>query len=107
MTQPTLSELFEVLHENISLSSSDEIKKACELIIEVQALDSGECDCIVASCENGPLDDGDVPSKTSRNNLLTKGFMVKVVVKGEDGYNACTQKGYWAYKLLKLNNTTI
>lgn len=95
-----LKNLFEALHILHDCASPDEIKEACELIIEVQAMSSSERDCIRAAYNYGPLDDGDVPSKCGRDSLLHKGYMSKVVVKGEDGYNACTHKGAWAYRLI-------
>lgn len=97
----TLKELFEAIHESLETSSAAELKSACELIIEVQAMDGGERDCIYAAYKNGPLFDGDVPSKAGRNSLLEKGYMAKVVVKGEDGFNACTHKGAWAHRLME------
>lgn len=96
-----LKELFDVLHEDVSLSTKEEIIYACKLIIEVQEMGSGERDCIIASFEHGPLDDGDVPSKSARSSLVERGYMSKVVVKGEEGYNACTYKGAKAYRLIK------
>lgn len=97
----TLKQLLDALHESTDLSSAEELKIACELIIEVQSMDGAERDCIRAAYRLGPLYDGDVPSKSGRNSLLEKGYMAKVVVKGEDGYNACTHKGAWAYRLLE------
>lgn len=97
----TLKNLLDALHESTELSSSAELKCACELIIEVQAMGSAERDCIRAAYRAGPLFDGDVPSKTGRDRLIVLGYMSKVVVKGEDGYNACTNKGAWAYRLLE------
>lgn len=97
----TLKELFDAIHESAETSSAAELKTACELIIEVQAMDGGERDCLYAAYKNGPLFDGDVPSKAGRNSLLAKGYMAKVVVKGEDGFNACTHKGAWAHRLLE------
>lgn len=94
-----LKQLLEAIHESTELSSAEELKRACELIIEVQAMDGSERDCIYASYKHGPLFDGDVPSKSGRNSLIEKGYMAKVVVNGEDGYNACTHKGAWAYRL--------
>lgn len=41
----------------------------------------------------GPVWDGDVISKSYRDELLSLGACVKVCVKGEDGYNACTYAG--------------
>lgn len=96
----SLKELLGVLHESVELSSAEEIKIACELIIDVQNMDGSERDCIFAAYKRGPLFDGDVPSKGGRDSLLNKGYMAKVVVNGEDGYNACTHKGAWAYRLL-------
>lgn len=97
----TLKQLLDALHESTDLSSASELKRACELIIEVQAMDGAERDCIRAGYKHGPLVDGDVPSKPGRNSLLEKGYMAQVVVKGEDGYNACTHKGAWAHRLLE------
>lgn len=97
----TLKQLLDALCESPDLSSAEEIKKACELIIEVQAMDSAERDCIIACYKNGPIFDGDVPSKTGRDSLLKKGHMAKVIVQGKYGYNACTYKGAWAHRLLK------
>lgn len=97
----TLKQLLEALHEDIKTSTAEEIKAACELIIDVQRMNGGERDCIRATYRNGPLFDGDIPSKVGRNSLLENDYLAKVVVKGEDGYNACTHKGAWAHRLLE------
>lgn len=96
-----LKKLFDALHESLETSSAGEIKSACELIIQVQGMDNGQRDTIRAAYRSGPLYDGDVPSKAARDELLQGGFIAKVVVKGEDGFNACTYKGMWAYKLIE------
>lgn len=96
-----LKTLFEVIHESMETSSANEIKSACELIITVQGLSGGERDTLRAAVENGPLFDGDVPSKTARDSLNNLGYMTNIVVRGEDGFNACTQKGFYAYKILQ------
>lgn len=96
----TLADLLDVIHESVELSSANELKRAVKLIIEVQAMDSGMRDCIRAAYLNGPIDDGDVPSKSGRDALLDSGYISKVVVKGEQGFNACTYKGSSAYKLI-------
>lgn len=97
----TLKQFLDALHESVDLSTAEEIKRACELIIEVQAMSSGERGCILASYRHGPLYDGDVPSKADRDSLVSKGYMAKIVAKGDDGYNACTHKGAWAFRLIK------
>jgi hypothetical protein len=95
-----LETMFNLMHEGLDTSSAEEIKKACELIVRVQRMDGGERDTLICAFSNGPLWDGDVPSKSARTQLVSEGFMAKVVVKGEDGFNACTHKGAWAARLL-------
>lgn len=70
-------------------------------------LTGGEVDTLVALVENGPLWDGDVPSKAARDSLLQLGFAVKVVVKGEDGWQAATYRGRDAYKAMFGHSDTI
>ena len=41
----------------------------------------------------GPVWDGDVISKQHRSDLLDIGACSKVVVKGQEGFNACTYLG--------------
>ena len=43
-----------------------------------------EKDTLIALVEQGPLWDGDVPSKHGRDLLLAHGLAVRVVVKGEE-----------------------
>jgi hypothetical protein len=59
----------------------------------------GACiDTLVALVEQGPLWDGDVPSKSGRDELIDQGLAQRVIVKGEDGYTAATYAGCDAYK---------
>jgi hypothetical protein len=101
-TLPTLVELLDVLHESIALSTDAEIKEACELIIRAQSASSGEYEVLKAAFKYGPLHDGDVPSKTSRDSLRNDNCIAMVVSSGEEGYNACTYKGAKLYRLMKL-----
>lgn len=59
-----------------------------------------ENDTLIALVEQGPLWDGDVPSKVGRDALIAQGLAVRVVVKGEDGWQAATYAGRDAYKAL-------
>ena len=94
-------DLYAVLHVDISLSSRREIEEADQYIAIAKQLDNGEKDTLKAACKIGPLFDGDIPSKQARDSLVEKGLMAKVVVKGEQGYNAATYKGAWIFKLLE------
>ena len=63
-------------------------------------LTGSEMDTLIALVEQGPLWDGDVPSKHGRDALIAQGLAVRVVVKGEDGWQAATYAGRDAYKAL-------
>lgn len=84
---------------DIELSTPNEIKNICKLIIEVEDMLPSERDCIRASYKYGPISDHDIQSPSDCNLLLDKGFMAKVIVNGVYGYNACTYKGAMAYKI--------
>jgi hypothetical protein len=98
---PTLNSLLSAMDLTLSLSTPAEIHDACRIIVDVQSkMENGEHDCLIAAYESGPLFDGDVPCKASRDNLMALGYMARVVVKGEEGQNACTQSGALAYHVL-------
>ena len=100
----SIKKLLSAIHSDLSLDSAEEIKANIELIARVQEMSSGERETIKAAFNHGPLYDGDVPSKSSRDTLVKDSFIAKVVVKGEDGFNACTYKGRWAYRILNAMN---
>lgn len=102
-----LAFLLEVLHECVTLSSEVEIKQACELIVRAQRATAAEVEVIRALFERGPLFDGDVPSKQARDELVREGFVSKVVVNGDEGYNACTYSGARLYRLFVAENRIV
>ncbi len=69
------------------------------------SLSGAEIDTLVALIEHGPVEDGDVPSKSARNDLIMKGLVFKCVVNGEDGYQAATYLGKDVYKAKFKGNT--
>lgn len=60
-------------------------------------LSGAALDTLIALVEEGPLWDGDLPSKRGRTELLHLGMAVCIVVKGQDGYQAATYAGRVAY----------
>lgn len=102
-----LKTILEAIHESPELSTPEELKRACELIIRVQEMNSAERDTLIGAFRQGPLYDGEVPSKSGRDALLSDGFIAKVIVKGEDGFNACTYKGLRAYRILEAIGMTV
>lgn len=59
-----------------------------------------EEETLVALVEHGPLWDGHVPSKAGRDALIKRGLAVRVVVCGDDGWQAATYAGRDAYKAM-------
>ena len=88
-----LSQMLDVLHTPLDLSDNEELRDALELIIQVESLSGGSIECLIAAFKRGPLDAGDVPSKPGLDVLLEYEMMAKVVINGEEGYNACTYRG--------------
>lgn len=96
----TLQSLFQALHVSLSTSSDGEIIAAVRTIRTAEELTGAEIDTLVALYKYGALDDGDVPSKSGRDALVEKGLAVRIMQKGEYGFNACTYKGGCVFSLL-------
>lgn len=88
---------------DISLHSKDEQNRHLEIVTDCIDFDCkfSVSDTLYGLFERGPVYDGDVCSKQERDKLLEKGYCAKVVVRGEDGFNACTYKGQRLYRCLK------
>lgn len=97
----TKEELLNAMHYYKDLSTKEDLEYAYKIIVDAKCADSDIRDTLSAMYEHGPLFDGDVPSKSARNILVTDGYAARVVVNGEDGYNACTYKGRDLYKVLQ------
>jgi hypothetical protein len=61
-------------------------------------LDGGMLDTLIALVERGPLEDGDIPSKVGRTDLIELGLVSKAVVGGEEGYQVATYAGSSWYR---------
>ena len=95
-----LKDLLDHINVSLKLSTDIEVRAALKIIEEVQDFTSDERDVIRAAYKNGPLYDGDLPSKKANSTLCNLRYMSKVIVKSEEGYNALTYKGFTAYKIL-------
>lgn len=69
-----------------------------ELRAAWQALPGSARDTLRALLYEGPLWDGDVPSKSGRDLLVAAEMAAKVLVSGKQGYQACTCHGYNVYR---------
>jgi len=77
--------------------------KKCEEI--ALSLDVGEIEAVQSLFESGPLFDGETISPNLMKRLLDRNLAVKIVIEGEDGYNACTHTGAWVWRYLKHLNS--
>jgi hypothetical protein len=67
---------------------------------DAKPMTGAEIDTLIALVERGPLWDGDLPSKSGRTDLIERGFAVRCIFAGEDGYQAATYAGRDAYRAL-------
>lgn len=63
-------------------------------------MSGAQIDTLIGLVERGPLWDGDVPSKSGRDDLIAAGLAVRIVAAGDDGYTAATYAGRDAYKAM-------
>jgi len=54
-------------------------------------------DTLIALVERGPVQDGNIPSKSGRDALIERGYAVRVINNGEEGFTAVTPLGAQLY----------
>lgn len=59
-----------------------------------QLLDGASIDTLHALIKVGPVWDGDLPSKAGRNKLVELGLAAKCIVKGQQGFQVATYRGW-------------
>lgn len=87
---------YELPHTDGEKAALAEIVQAADAVLQYNLMDT-----LTAVAEQGPTADGDVPSKTERSALLSLGLLTKCLVKGEDGYQACTYLGRDVLRVIK------
>jgi hypothetical protein len=85
----------------IELMSKEEMSEALELIDIFTTMSSAAKEVLLQLRDTGPVWDGDVISKAGRSELLTHGMAVKACVKGKQGYQVCTYRGWDLAKLIE------
>jgi hypothetical protein len=96
----TVEDIAKELNTDFSPMTQSEVDYFKEVASVALNLSAQEKTVLRACQQSGPLEDGDVPSKSGRDQLLDKGFVAKVIVKGEQGYNACTYRGHLALQVV-------
>ena len=98
-----LERFYHAIHCHPALCTESEMRYVHNLIAELPE-GAKNLDTLKALYRVGPLDAGDLPSKAQRDWLMGRGYCAHIVVKGEDGYYACTGLGRDLYKLLEVYN---
>jgi hypothetical protein len=98
----TIKQMLDALHSPVELSTARELAHSLELIDQVQSLSSQAIAALRQLYLHGPVEDGDLCSKSGRDTLLNLGMASKCIVKAQEGYQVCTYKGMWAGRLLDL-----
>lgn len=68
-------------------------------------LTDSERDVLFKLVEEGPIADGDIPSKVGLSSLIDKGAATKVILAGKDGMNAATYYGGELFKKVVGSDT--
>lgn len=97
MKYVTINEIIELLsldsEENEDVEYAKDIGQLADLLID-NSLAGFIIDAFQQALRSGPLADGDLVSKAGRDYLLEVGVMAKILVNGEQGYQALTYKAF-------------
>lgn len=96
-----IRELIKALYAEYD-TSDEEMAHQLRMMILAEDARNNALDTLISLFEQGPLFDGDVPSKTERDWLLDNDLAAKIVVKGEDGFQALTYKGREIHSLVQV-----
>lgn len=95
--------IVEVLHLDIEEASDIKyvanLKETLDLLFSDEHAPTYISDFLIQCYKYGPMADGDCCSKSGRDFLVAEGYAEKVIVRGEDGYQALNYKGRDLYKL--------
>jgi len=100
--QEVLTKAFEAMAGDRSLNTAAENLHYEGLFGRALILSGAARATLLALHRVGPLRDGDVPSKAGRDELLAIGLIEKIIVRGEDGYQACNYRGRDVMKALNV-----
>jgi hypothetical protein len=96
----SIEALLDAMCFTLEYSTKKELNEAIRLIDDVLKFSGAQTSTLIALHDSGPLFDGDVPSKCGRDLLVEGGYAAIIIAKGQEGYNACTQKGHYAKLVL-------
>lgn len=98
-----LTELLATLGLDVITSPAQDLKEALKLITSVQYIERNEREIISTLYKNGPSVLAPVTNTGGAmlESLEKDGYIVRIVMSGDDNYLACTRKGAVAHKLIQ------
>jgi hypothetical protein len=98
----TTIELLEAAGIHRDLLTTTEWNKWIQLAKIAILMPKDEEDALMALHRNGPVPHGHELSKKTMEKLQQFGLAVSVIVKGEDGYRACTMDGMGVVGMIRI-----
>tara|TARA_Y100000310_G_scaffold335183_1_gene416585 strand:- start:43 stop:447 length:405 start_codon:yes stop_codon:yes gene_type:complete len=99
MDKFNIAAIFEALYFTPEHEDHDDITFYLDTIMLAKKAQRRAYDTLVALYRRGPLEDGDVPSKSERDWLVQYDLAAKIINKGKDGNQALT---YYGRDVLKV-----
>lgn len=100
-----LKKALEALHSDPELDTHNELKQNIDMIIQAQTLSRREIELLGELYRIGPAHPGELSGTSGRQELMDKGLVNHVIVKGQDGFYACNSRGMWLLKVINEGTT--
>jgi hypothetical protein len=88
---------FMKFYESTSIIEAVEKHVLCMAVPEPFIMTRVQLEVLQHAIEQGPIEDGDLISKSTRDELVAKGYIARIRVKGEEGFNAATYAGRYMF----------
>lgn len=75
--------------------------------ITPENITGAQLDTLIALIERGPVEDGDLPSKSARDQLILSGDAARCVVNCTQGFQVATYKGSLLYMKIFGNSDSL
>lgn len=75
--------------------------------ITPENITGAQMDTLIALIERGPVEDGNLPSKSARDQLILSGDAARCVVQCSQGFQVATYKGSLLYMKIFGNSNTL
>lgn len=96
-----LKEILDAIGIDLDSLNGGDLHFACCKIVQVQKMPADQRRALIALATRGPLPAGEISSKTVRDALVSSHNAVRIIVKNERGYLACTEEGMITHRIIQ------